>query len=119
MSGGSTGGRPPTRAAGAWLTARVLAKRSGLPLRVAQEIEMTAIWREARRSWLCWSVLVLGLAGSIGWVMAGGVARGLGGVLGPMATAFAWRTTGRMLAAPAMLAEAARRTQDPVTPKGG
>jgi len=110
MSVGSTGGRPPPRASGALLTARVLAKRFGLPLRVAQEIEMTAIWRAARRSWMCWSVLVLGLAGSVGLVMAGGVAQGLGAVLGPMATGLAWRALGRTLAAPAMLAEATRRS---------
>ena len=111
MSGGSAEGRLPVRAADALPAARVLSERFGLPLRVALEIEMRAIWHTARRSWLCWGVLVLGLAGSIVLVMAGGVARGLGVVLGPMVTGLAWRTMGRMLAAPAMRAEAARRSE--------
>lgn len=109
MSGGSSSSRPPGRRRGALMTAGVLAERFGLPLRVAREIEMTAIRQTATRSRSCWSVLALGLAGSIGLVMAGDPLRSPAAALGPMATSFAWRTLGRRLAAPAMLAEAARR----------
>jgi hypothetical protein len=116
MSGGSLFSSQQGHGRGAVITARVLAERFGLPLRVAQEIEMTAIWRAARRSWACWSVLALGLAGSIGLMMAGDPLRWLAVVLCPIATSFAWRTLARRLAAPAMLAEAARRATSPEAP---